>query len=206
MIELDFDTAEISRQLDRIKDFPNEVQMALYPAMSDTMDYLKGELAERLMADVPLPRRFIKRAIKVIGMRVSRAECSAILHVASRAVPLIEYDAQPLEITARRGMRSRDWPDFTYALRDGQRRLGAERAAYSLPFIANMHNRGKSGHMGVYGGTAPSPGKPAGQIKELYGPRVQYHAANPDVASELFMKTENFLTNRLTQIVNRILD
>ena len=102
-------------------------------------------------------------------------------------------------------MQSRHWPDFTFALRDGERRQGASLAAYSRLFIANMHNRGQGGNLGVYRRTAPTFSKPQGKLIEFFGPRVQYHAANPSVGAELFIKTEVFLMKRLTKIVDRVL-
>lgn len=208
MIELHFDTDEIERQMKRIKGFPWAVQEALYPAMHITIDHLRQKLAGRLEADVPLPKKLIAKSIRVLSVRASGQGCFALLNVASKAVPLIHYDVEPKEVTARKGLRNKQWPGFSYALRSGDRRQREELEGLEhmvgLPFIAQMRNSARrqsgGGHLGIYRRT------PYGQLKEIYGPRVQYHATRPIVEAELLMEAEIYLVRQLTRIVDRILE
>lgn len=201
MIALNFDTDFIDAALARMEKIPYAVQRALWPAVAEVIDMVRVELAERLIEDVPLPARFIRQSIKCGTSRSDGQGVVANLRVASKPLPLIEYDVKPKEVTARKGMRNIHWPGFSYSLSSGERRQREELEGLEhmkgLPFIATMHNNRKGGHLGVYRRTQQ------GEIKEFYGPRMQYHATTPEIEAYLIQRTEDNFRQILPRIVNQ---
>lgn len=175
-VEIYIDQQEVNDALERLGKVPYAMQRAIYPAVSEMAQKVREHLAEYLTSEVPLPKHIARRAIGTSGVRTSSGGVSATVYVKSKApVPLVYYDVKPLEVTARPGSRPSGWPGFSYSLRKGEERSGHERRlGLGLPFIARMPN----GHLGVYFRTAT-------QMKQAYGPSVQYHVADPKVEAEL---------------------
>lgn len=177
-IEITIDPREIEAALERLKEVPYALQRAVYPAVAEVMQGVRNHLAEYLSSDVPLSPKSALKAIKLSQPHISGDAIVGQVVVRSAMLPLIDYDVQPQEITARKGSHPREWPDFTFSLRRGERRPGRSRVqGASLPFIAQM----KGGHLGVYFRTGGHTKKGNVQIKQLYGPTVQYHVATPKV-------------------------
>ncbi|GAB7080873.1 hypothetical protein [Megalodesulfovibrio paquesii] len=198
MIDITFDEALIARQLQRLAGVPYAVQRALYPAVGEVLDCSRTELAAHLVSDVPLPRRVIAKSIRLSQVGASGQNVTGRLTVASRTVPLIYYDVQPQELTARKGARPKQWPGFSFALRTGERREREEMLGLQymrgLPFIARMGS-----HLGVYyRGSKNTP-------REAYGPAVQYHATTPEVERLLRVGAEDNMARILPRIVETVL-
>lgn len=199
MISIVFDEDLIDRQMRRLEKVPYAVQRALYPAVSEVLRLARTELAGHLTSDIPLPPRLIEKSIR-LSQAVARGHgAEGSLSVAGKAVPLINYDADPQEITPRKGMRSKQWPGFTYSLRSGERRqreeMGGQQFMSGLPFIARM----PGGHLGIYYRTV------FGQMKEAYGPTVQYHATTPEVEHMLRSGAEENFARILPRIADNVL-
>lgn len=199
MIELHFDAREIERQMQRLERVPQAVSRALYPAVSQVVDMARDTLRTQLDADVPLPATLLRQSITSGPVRATNQGVAGVVRVCSRPVRLIDYDVTPQTVTARKGLPSRRWPGFSYALRNNARRMSAELPTESLPFIAIMHNRGKGGHSGVFQRTRQ------GKIKELYGPHVQYHATRPEVEAAVIASAEKDFSRIFPRIVERVL-
>ena len=215
MITITFDQALIESQMQRLAKVPYAVQRALYPAISEVLRIARSELASQLVSDIPLPPRLIEKSIRLSQAIASGQSVAGSLTVASKLIPLINYDVDPQVVTARKGMRSKTWPGFSYALRSGERREreqlpGQFRA--SLPFIAQVRNssgrrrngavyeaQAGAGPLGVYYRTA------FGQLKEAYGPAVQYHATTPQVEQMLMAGAEENFARILPRIVDTAL-
>ena len=199
MITIVFDEDLIDQQMRRLEKVPYAVQRALYPAVSEVLRLARSDLASQLTSDIPLPPRLIEKSIR-LSQAIARGEgVEGSLSVAGKAVPLINYDVDPQDITARKGMRPKQWPGFTYALRSGQRRqreeMGGQQFMSGLPFIARM----PGGHLGVYYRTV------FGQMKEAYGPTMQYHATTPEVERMLRAGAEENFARILPRIVDTVL-
>lgn len=177
MIEISISDEDFSRALRQLKSVPYGIQKAMYPAVAETMQHVRDVLVEYLIGEIPLPQKALNRAV-LLGKPISRGgTVSGSITVRSKAQPLIHYDVEEKAVTARPGKRPQEWPDFTFALRKGERRDGRSRIeGASLPFIAIM----QGGHMGVkYWKVSNS--KRAYQkevIRESYGPTIQYHVAS----------------------------
>lgn len=170
-IEIQIDPGQLDDAMRRLEGIPYALQRAVYPAVSEVLQGVRDQLAEYIKSDVPLPDKIAKKAVRLAAPRLSGGTVVGEVTVGSATIPLIHYDVQPSEITARTGMRSQQWPGFTYSLRSGDRRPGSERSeGVGVPFIARM----PTGHVGVYYRTPT-------QMKQAYGPTVQYHVATPDV-------------------------
>lgn len=199
MITIVFDEDLIDQQMRRLEKVPYAVQRALYPAVGEVLRLARSDLAGQLTSDIPLPPRLIEKSIR-LSQAIARGEgVEGSLSVAGKAVPLINYDVDPQDITARKGMRPKQWPGFTYALRSGQRRqreeMGGQQFMSGLPFIARM----PGGHLGVYYRTV------FGQMKEAYGPTMQYHATTPEVERMLRAGAEENFARILPRIVDTVL-
>ena len=199
MIDLTFDMRLIEREMARLRRVPDALQRALFPTVSMVIEDSRGHLQTRLAATAALPDKTIKKAIKAHPARVSGQGAEGRIVVSSKGIPIIEYDVQPKEVTARKGSRSKSWPGFTFALRSGERREREGLPSDSLPFIAAMSNKGKGGHLGVYHRSS------AGKIKELIGPSVQYHATTPEMEADLISHADSLFSRILPRVVDSVL-
>ena len=193
MIQITVDESKIDAALKRLEKVPYAMHRAIMPAVHEMLREVAGQLSEHLETNVPLPTKHIRQAVKVVGVKLEGGKATGEVRVRGQHIPLIDYDVQPSEITARRGLPAKSWPGFTYALRTGERRASANRIhGKGLPFIARM----PGGHLGVYyrpghiaGGTFQRGLWGKGRhgvkdheaIKEDWGPDVQYHVATPEV-------------------------
>lgn len=192
-IEIRIDATEMDDAMRRMDDIPYALQRAVYPAVAEVLEGVRNDLAGYIKSDVPLPDKIAKKAIKLSPPRASGGVVVGEVAVGSATVPLIYYDVQPLEITARAGMRSKQWPGFTYGLRTGERRESSERSqGISLPFIACM----PTGHVGVYYRTPT-------QMKQAYGPTVQYHVATPEVEHKIVKRADTVFPSVLARYVDQ---
>lgn len=194
-IEIRIDSTEMDDAMRRMGDIPYAIQRAVYPAVSEVLEGVRNDLADHIKSDVPLPDKIAKKAIKLSPPRASGGAVGGEVAVGSATVPLIYYDVQPLEITARPGMRPKQWPGFTYALRTGERRQSSEHSqGISLPFIACM----PTGHVGVYYRTPT-------QMKQAYGPTVQYHVATPEVEHKIVKRADTEFPLVLARYVDQVI-
>jgi len=194
MIEIRIDPRELDAALQRVKDVPYAMQRAVFPAVAEMLQGVRKELAGHLVSEVALPEKLAIGAMKLSSApRLSGGVVVGEVTVKSANLPLIYYDVDPMEITARTGMRSKQWPGFSFALRKGQRRQSAERVqGVCLPFIARM----PTGHLGVYYRTAT-------QMKQAYGPTVQYHVADPGVEDMIVSNAQRRFPDILSRFVDK---
>lgn len=198
-VEIIIDPKEIEAALAKLKDVPYALQRAVYPAVAEVMQGVRNHLAEYLTSDVPIDPGAALKAIKLTQPRQTGDAVIGEVVVRSAMLPLIYYDVQPRAITASQGLHPRQWPDFTFSLRRGDRRAGRSRIqGASLPFIAQM----KGGHLGVFFRTGGQTKKGYVQIKQSYGPTVQYHVATPEIESSFSDQG----TSRFPEILARYVD
>lgn len=216
-IEIQIDPAQLDEAMRHLEGIPYAVQRAVFPAVSEVLQGVRDQLAGYLSSDVPLPDKLSRKAIKLSGVRLEGGTVMGEVSVSSALIPLIHYDVEPFEITARRGMRSSKWPGFTFALRTGDRRQSSERAeGKGLPFIARM----PGGHLGVYfrpgyqsgvresglWGKGKSGFKAHDAVKQAYGPRVQYHVATPDVEQMVIDRANSVFPVVLARYVDQAIE
>lgn len=195
-IQIYIDPADIDAAMQRMADIPWALQRAVYPAVAEVVDGVKRQVANHLEKNVPLPAKYIRKALRTTTPRAAGNVVIGDVTVESPSIPLIYYDVQPLEITSRQGVPSKQWPGFTYALRAGERRQSGERTqGAGLPFIARM----PGGHVGVYyraehqsgvrqsglWGTGKHGAKPHAALKQAYAPPVQYHVSIPSLLQNI---------------------
>jgi hypothetical protein len=198
-VEITLDPREIEAALERLKGIPYALQRAVYPAVADVLQGVRNHLADYLSTEVPLAAKTALKAIRLNQPSYKGDMIKGSVNVRSRMFPLIDYDVQPQEVTAREGLHPRQWPDFTFSLRRGERRLGRSRVqGASVPFIARM----PSGHLGVYYRTGGRTKMGNVQLKQAYGPTVQHHVATPELESS-FSERAN---SRFPEILARYVD
>lgn len=196
-IQIYIDPADIDTAMRRMEGIPWALQRAVYPAVAEVVDGVKEQVAAHLEKEVPLPAQYIKRAIRITIPHAAGNMVIGDVTVKSSSIPLMEYDVQPPEITARQGVSSKQWPGFTYSLQAGERRQSSERIkGAGLPFIARM----PGGHVGVYyradfesglkrrsglWGTGKHGANPHAAIKQDYAPSVQYHISIPSLLQNI---------------------
>jgi len=201
-VEITIEPQELDAAMERLKDVPYAFQRAVYPAVAEVMQEVRNHLAEYISSDVPLPPKAALKAIRLYAPRMQGDGVVGEVVVQSRMFPLIDYDVQPKEITARKGLHPRQWPDFTFSLRRGDLRAGRSRVqGVSLPFIARM----PAGHLGVYYRTGRKTKKGNVQIKESYGPTVQYHVATPEVEGAISEQAHSNFPAILARYVDQAL-
>lgn len=201
-VEITIDPKEIETALERLKDVPYALQRAVYPAVAEVMQGVKIHLSEYLTSDVPIDPKAARKAIKLTPPRMSGDAVVGEVVVSSSMLPLIYYDVQPKAVTARKGSRPQEWPDFTFSLRRGDRRAGRSRIqGASLPFIARLGG----GHLGVFFRTGGRTRPGNVQIKESYGPTVQYHVATPEIESSFTDQANSRFPEILARYVDQVL-
>ncbi|MDL2275147.1 hypothetical protein LJC22_03355, partial [Desulfosarcina sp. OttesenSCG-928-G10] len=121
MIDFTFDTEQIEREMARIAHVPHAIERALFPVVAEVVESARTDLSRRLSGMVAVDPKIIKRSIKMSRPLVRGKGVAASIKVSSKPLRMIDYDVQPREVTARRGMASRRWPGFSYALRSGKR-------------------------------------------------------------------------------------
>ena len=216
MIEITVDAEELDAAMRRLEKVPYAMQRAIIPAVSELMQRVRGQLADYLRSEVPLPEKLASRAIKLSAVRLDGNRVSGEITVRSPHLPLIHYDVSPAEITARLGLPSRRWPGFSYGLRAGERRRSEDYPhSAGKPFVARM----PGGHLGVYYRPGHKSGvrksglwgqggrglKAHAAIKEAYGPDVQYHIANQDVEQSVMDRAAEAFPIILSRYVEQAL-
>ena len=203
MIDIQIDDEDFARAMQQLKGVPYATQKAIVPAVSEVMGHIRTGLVRYLVSEVPLPDTALKKAVRLGQVTRSGETAKGNITVQSKAQPLIHYEVEPEEVTARPGKRSSQWPDFTFALRSGERREGKSRIyGNSLPFIAAM----PGGHLGVYfraAFTSRNTGKAS--LKQAYGPSIQYHVATPHVRSLFEKEAESRMPVVLARYVRQTL-
>lgn len=182
-VEIFIDPREIEDAMERLRDVPYAFSRAIYPAVTEVGEGVKKRILEYLSSNVPVSSKARKRAVKMnISQMADNSVTAQVVVHSNKAIPLIDYDALPQDITSRHGIGVRDRQDFSYALRYGSRRMGRSRIeGASLPFIQRMP---KSGHLGVFYRTGLGRSKEEPhylKIRQSYGPSVEYHVATPEV-------------------------
>ena len=216
MIELEVDAEQLEEARRRLQKVPYALQRAIIPAVHEMMQGVTALLSEHLEAEIPLPDAVVRRSLHLGSVEIRGNRVMGVITVRSKKhIPLFLYDAQPSDKTAKPGLPSKSWPGFSYALRAGERRssnLLIGKGA-SLPFIAEM----PGGHVGVYVRTGYSAGvrqsglwgkgrrgvKDHEAIKEIFGPDVQYHVADPAVEGEVLERASAEFPAILARHVDR---
>ena len=217
MIEISIDPAQLDMAMRRLEKVPYALQRAVIPAVSALMRGVADQLADHLESEIPLPVKLARKSVRIGAVNLRGNVVSGEIRVRSAHIPLIHYDAQPGDITARTGLPSRRWPGFSYALRAGERRASKDLIlGAGLPFIARM----PGGHLGVYFRPGYSSGvrqsglwgkgkrgtRGHAAIKQLYGPDVQYHVADPAVEQAVVSRASGAFPSILARYVEQAVE
>ena len=203
MIDIRIDEEDFARAVRQLKGVPYALQKVFIPSVSEVMGHIRDELVSYLDSDVPLPDKALRKAVQLGSVAKAGDTVRGNITVQSKAQPLIYYDVEPQEVTAKPGKRPSQWLDFTFSLRTGERREGKSRTqGIGLPFVAVM----PGGHMGVYfraAFTSKNTGKTS--IKQAYGPSIQYHVVTPRVRNMFEKEAESRLPVVLARHVQQTL-
>lgn len=198
MIGIQFDTALIEREMSRMKDVPHAVQRVLQPAVREVLEKTRLDVVAGLQSMLPLEAHMIEDGVKARPTLYTAQGTSGEILVKSRGVALIHYDVQSKRVTARRGVRNKNWQGFTFSLRRGQRRtrdrLLGRYAMRHLPFVARV-----AGRLGVFFRN------PAGELRQAGGPSLQYHAHDPQFEIRIVAKAERHFQLMLPRFVDAAL-
>lgn len=203
MIEIHFDQRLIAKELARLGGSRHRLAHAVKMALQATAPQVRATVLTTLEKDVAVGSRFIKRAVKT----VQNLGETARFKVFSKNLFMDDYELTPREATARLGMRSRDWPGFTYRLRKG----GKEFHSYgtptggsgtgSTPFIAHT----ASGRLRVMYRRSADRSVPGKDVFLAYAPSIQYHAVAPDVEEAARETTMRIFHKELARAVDELL-
>lgn len=205
-IEIHVDQALFDDAMRRMQKIPYALEKAIYPTISVVVSNAHEEIRNALNSEVALPKKIINKAITMLAPQQENGGVTCSINVESSGIALIHYDVLPNDVTARAGVASKNWTGFSYALRRGDRRESKDLTrSVSLPFIARM----KSGHLGVYHRTGrikknSKTGKNYQEIKELYGPSVQYHFT-PKLEHQIIESAERELPRVLARFVDQVI-
>ena len=204
MIEIQFDPRVIDEALSRLGGVQHNLARAVKAALMATAPKVRADVIGVLTRDITVGGTFVRRAVKAVRNRGDAAE----FKVFSKSLFLDDYELEPREQTARTGIRSKNWPGFTYRLRRDGRRFhsygtptGSD-ATGGTPFIA----RTSRGTLRVM--YRRNPGRVrAGEDRVFlaYAPPVQYHAVAPHVERTARDTTMRIFHEELNRAVDAIL-
>lgn len=204
MIEIQIDQRQIAAELARLGGVQHNLARAVKAALMATAPKVRADVIGVLERDITVGKKFVRRAVKAVRDMGGSAE----FKVFSKSLFLDDYELEPREQTARLGMRSKEWPGFTYRLRrDGKlfhsygTPTGSDGTG-STPFIAptargtlRVMYRRNPGHV------------QAGEenVFLAYAPPIQYHAVAPQVQETARNTAMRIFHQELTRAVDNIL-
>ena len=204
MIEIHFDQRVIAQQLARLGGAHHNLARAVKSALMATAPQVRAEVLGVLERDITVGRKFVRRAVKAVRHLSTASE----FRVFSKSLFLNDYELEPREQTARPGMRSKEWPGFTYKLRQGGKTFhsygtptGSDGTG-STPFLA----RTSGGELRVM--YRRNPGhvqRGDDDVFLAYAPPIQYHAAAPQVEDAARETTMRIFHAHLVRAVDNIL-
>lgn len=204
MIEIQINQRQIAAELARLGGVQHNLARAVKAALMATAPKVRADVIGVLERDITVGNKFVRRAVKAVRDMGGSAE----FKVFSKSLFLDDYELEPRAQTARTGMRSKDWPGFTYRLRrDGRlfHSYGTPTGAHgngSVPFLAYT---GRGTLRVMY---RRNPGRVrAGEDKVFlaYAPPIQYHAVAPHVEQTARDTAMRIFHQELSRAVDNIL-
>lgn len=202
MIEIQFDPHLINEALARLDGVQHNLARAVKSALMATAPQVRTEVLGVLIRDVAVGNKFVRRAVKAVRNMGDSAE----FKVFSKRLFLDDYELTPREQTARLGVRSKDWPGFTYKLRrsgDTYHSLGTPTGSDgtgSTPFLA----RTSGGNLRVMYRRNPEH-QGNDDVFLAYAPPIQYHAVAPHVEEAARNTAMRIFHTELERAVDSIL-
>lgn len=204
MIEIQFDPRVIDEALARLDGVQHNLARAVKAALMATAPKVRADVIGVLERDITVGNRFVRRAVKAVRNRGDSAQ----FKVFSKSLFLDDYELEPRERTARLGMRSKEWPGFTYRLRrDGKQfhsygtPTGSDGTG-STPFLA----RTSEGKLRVMYRRNPDHVQTGhDDVFLAYAPPIQYHAVAPQVEETARNTAMRIFHQELTRAVDNIL-
>lgn len=205
MIEIQIDQRQIAAELARLGGVQHQLARAVKAALMATAPKVRAEVIGVLERDITVGKKFVRRAVKAVRNMGTSAE----FKVFSKSLFLDDYELEPREQTARPGVRSKEWPGFTYRLRrDGPQfhsygtSTGSDGTG-STPFLA----RTSGGNLRVMYRRNPGHVQTGDDDVFLaYAPPIQYHAVAPQVQEAARNTAMRIFHQELTRAVDNILE
>ena len=203
MIEIQIDQRQIAAELARLGGVQHQLARAVKAALMATAPKVRAEVIGVLERDITVGKKFVRRAVKAVRNMGTSAE----FKVFSKSLFLDDYEMEPREQTARLGVRSKEWPGFTYRLRrDGKlfhsygTPTGSDGTG-STPFLA----RTSGGNLRVMYRRNPDHAQGGDDVFLAYAPPIQYHAVAPHVQEAARNTAMRIFHQELTRAVDNIL-
>lgn len=204
MIEIQIDQRQIAAELARLGGVQHNLARAVKAALMATAPKVRLEVLGVLERDITVGNKFVRRAVKA----VRNMGDSAQFKVFSKSLFLDDYELEPRERTARLGVRSKEWPGFTYRLRrDGKQfhsygtPTGSDGTG-GTPFIAPT----SQGTLRVMYRRNPDHVRTGDDDVFLaYAPPIQYHAVAPHVQETARNTAMRIFHQELARAVDNIL-
>lgn len=203
MIEIQIDQRQIAAELARLGGVQHNLARAVKAALMATAPKVRADVIGVLERDITVGKKFVRRAVKAVRDMGGSAE----FKVFSKSLFLDDYELEPREQTARLGMRSKEWPGFTYRLRrDGKlfhsygTPTGSDGTG-STPFIAPTAR----GTLRVMYRRNPDHAQGGDDVFLAYAPPIQYHAVAPQVQETARNTAMRIFHQELTRAVDNIL-
>jgi hypothetical protein len=207
MLSLYIDPKEYERALAPLKNFPKELRGALWNSVKRSLDTAKKEIASGIKEHSYLKRSLINDSIskpqmystRRAGNKVTTSEAiTGAVRVASRVLPLDSFKLSPKKITARKGIRSRNWKLSGYRIGPTEPvETHPGSPGYSPAFVIRGRKRGLRMFQRKLGSyyTDPDSGKRKQSVVRAMGYTVQYFAAFDRNVAMIHIKTkERFLS------------
>lgn len=203
MIEIQIDERRLDAELARLGGMRHNLARAVKAALYATAPQVRLDVLGVLERDIAIGSTFVRRAVKA----VRNMGDTAAFKIFSKSLFLDDYDLDPREQTARPGVRSKDWPGFTYRLRrDGKQfhsygtPTGSDGTG-GTPFLAPTGR----GTLRVMYRRNPDHARGGDDVALAYAPPIQYHAVAPQVQETARNTAMRIFHKELTRAVDNIL-
>lgn len=204
MIEIQIDQRQIAAELARLGGVQHNLARAVKAALMATAPKVRADVIGVMERDITVGNKFVRRAVKA----VRNMGDSAQFKVFSKSLFLDDYELEPRKRTARLGVRSKEWPGFTYRLRrDGKQfhsygtPTGSDGTG-GTPFIAPT----SQGTLRVMYRRNPDHVQTGDDDVFLaYAPPIQYHAVAPQVQETARNAAMRIFHQELARAVDNIL-
>lgn len=167
---------------EQLREFPGIFSAAAQEAVEQTRKRLRRDIRNGLKTLTTLQPAYISRAVRSSRTKRTSEGARAEIRIASRRLPLIRYDVDPVEPPQLEGLAVSARKRVDYRLRKGGKTYGdtskAGVSGASSLFVQAL----KSGHVGVFYRVGKGGN---GKIMEEYGPNVQYHMYADGFAQKL---------------------
>ncbi|MDR2056146.1 MAG: hypothetical protein LBQ10_09810 [Desulfovibrio sp.] len=216
MLSLYVDPKSYEDALRPLRAFPSQMRGALWQAVKRSLDTAKKEVVNEIAALSYLPKKIIREAVSrpmmysamTRGNKATKTDSvSGAVHVAGRRPWADQFRLVPKRVTARKGVRSRNWKPGAFKVGPNEPARTVQATDGRSPGFVLRGRKGLMLFTRVLGKTRTDKetGKKVARLQRQAGYSVQYFASFDKMPSLLTPKIEErFMSALKHEVEHRI--